>query len=581
MKNLLKKYIWKGTLVCGLILLLGMNQSCSDFEEINENPRQLSTDEVSAKYFVTKMQIELYAPNRYPYWRAQLIHADRFAGFFTFGFNGCWWTGGTCYTYHSGYTDAAYDWMSNYLGTVSGFLNFVKPEGDLQNEKYEAIGLIMKGLYYQMYTDTFGMLPFTEAFDVENLTPKYDTQDLIYKGVIDDLNYAMELIGDATSTGDGVEFLSSNDLFFDGDLQKWKKLANTLKLRMALRAYGAPNADFALPALNEAMSAPTLSMEDENALVPKDTEISQWANAAYGDVWYNFGVGSNWKVSKTVIDLLQENNDPRLTKYAKPIEGGKVTLTQYAEGDRRPMFDKHKAFILQQLDDAHVVYNTFPGQKTNKDGISIDTLLIDVSPGTYYVGEPSRLSGFIYPYVKYELFSDPADIIINAKNQGNPIAPEIAMTAAEGNFLKAQAITMGLASGDAQAYYQEGIKQAMLLWGVNDDEISMFMANEDMALLNGSMEDNLEKIVSQRWLADYTDGFEGWALVRDTGYPEVLANGVPDDTDLYSQGTILNGRYPARMRYGNKAYSTNNDNTVTANGVQGADDQSSKLWWAK
>ncbi|CAN0488827.1 unnamed protein product, partial [Scytosiphon promiscuus] len=216
-----------------LLVILGFN-SCSDFDEINENPNAFTSDEVSAKFFMTELQIQLYAPNRYPYWRAQLIHADRYAGHFTFGFSGSWWTDALGYDYNSGYTDAAYDWMSGYLGKLSGFINFVKEGGDLQNEKFYAIGLIMKGLYYQMYVDTFGMAPYTEAFDPDNITPKYDELSAIYQGTIADLDEAMAIIGDAEVSGEGVELLTNNDLFFGGDMQKWKKLANTLKLRMAV-----------------------------------------------------------------------------------------------------------------------------------------------------------------------------------------------------------------------------------------------------------------------------------------------------------------------------------------------------------
>ena len=147
MKSILKKIAFI------FLVILGFN-SCSDFDEINENPNAFTSDEVSAKFFMTELQIQLYAPNRFPYWRAQLIHADRYAGHFTFGFSGSWWTDALGYDYNSGYTDAAYDWMSGYLGKLSGFINFVKEGGDLQNEKFYAIGLIMKGLYYQMYVDT-------------------------------------------------------------------------------------------------------------------------------------------------------------------------------------------------------------------------------------------------------------------------------------------------------------------------------------------------------------------------------------------------------------------------------------------
>ena len=572
MKSILKKIAFI------FLAILGFN-SCSDFDEINENPNAFTSDEVSAKFFMTELQIQLYAPNRYPYWRAQLIHADRYAGHFTFGFNGSWWTDALGYDYNSGYTDAAYDWMSGYLGKLSGFINFVKEGGDLQNDKFYAIGLIMKGLYYQMYVDTFGMAPYTEAFDPDNITPKYDELSTIYQGTIADLDEAMAIIGDAEVSGEGVELLTNNDLFFGGDMQKWKKLANTLKLRMALRAQGANGATFAEGAIAEALAAPLLTASDENALMEKDPDISQWANAAYGDVWWNFGTGSNWNVGKTLIDYLRNNNDPRLTYYAKPIDGGDVVLTQDAEGDSRNLFSKHSAFILQQLDDAGVTYSSTSGTKT-VDGVTIDTVGISIAAGDYYVGQPTRLNGFIYSQVKEQLFSRPADIVINPKNQGKEIFPEVVMTAAEGNFLQAEAIVKGLASGDAQPLYQEGIRQAMAMWDVPEGDISTFLGTEDMAQLNGSVDENLEKIAIQRWIVSYTDGFEAWAVVRDTGYPTELSEGV-SDFDIYAAGTTLNGAYPQRMRYGNGAYNTNGDNTNAALQVQGPDVQGTKLWWAK
>ncbi|MEZ4842230.1 MAG: SusD/RagB family nutrient-binding outer membrane lipoprotein [Flavobacteriaceae bacterium] len=561
MKNIYKfRYI--------LILLVLITTACSDFDEINQRPDAFETDEVSAKFFLTGTQIELYAPNRYPYWRAQLIHADRFAGQFTFGFSGSWWNDGLAYTYSSGYTDATFDWLNGYAGTLATYTTFVEAGGLLENNKYYAISLIMKGLYYQMYTDTFGMVPYSEVGDPDIVLPKFDAQVDIYEGVIADLDEAMQLIGDATEIGDG---LAGNDLFFNGDLQGWKKLANTLKLRMALRAEGATGASFADTAITEAMSGDLLTTSDDDVLMEKDTEISQWSNAAYGDVWHNFGgLGSKWKVGEVLINYLRDNNDPRLSLYAQPIEGGEVIFTKPASGSGVALFDKHVNFILGKLDDANVSY-------TRVDGT--DTVTITITPGEYYVGQPSRLNGDIYTHVKSELFSFPAEIITNPKNQGKLIRPELVFSAAEGNFLQAEAIVKGLATGDAQALYQEGIRQAMKLWDVADADIETFIANEDMALLNGSTDENLEKIAVQRWIAAYTDGFEAWAIVRDTGYPSALANGV-SDYDIFSGGD-LNGQYPARMRYGSAAYNTNGTNTETANSAQGSDVQATKLWWAK
>ncbi|SFW68784.1 Starch-binding associating with outer membrane [Sinomicrobium oceani] len=563
----MKKVITKIYIILFTLLL---SAGCSDFEEINDRPDQFPSDEVSAKFFLTGLQIELYAPNRYPYWRAQLIHADRYAGQFTFGFNGCWWNDGLCYTYDIGYTDAAYDWIAGYIVKLSAYMNFVQEGGELENDKYYAIGLIMKGMYYQMYTDIFGMVSYSEALNPDIITPKYDSQAEIYAGVIAELDEAMTIIGDAADTGQGVELLAENDLFFNGDLQQWKKLANSLKLRMGLRAQGAPGASFAESAITTALQNELLTTSGDNVLMEKDTEIDQFQNAAYGDVWYNFDVGSNWTVGKTLIDNLRNNNDPRLFKYAQPIDGGEVVFTKPSAGQGAALFDKHVAFIMEQLDDAGVPYTRVDG-----DG----TITVTITEGTYYVGQPTRLNADIYTHVKEALFCRPAEIIINPKNQGLPIFSEIVFTAAEGNFLQAEAIVKGLASGDAQSLYQEGIRQAMLVWEVDPAEIENFLATEEMALLNGSTTENLEKIATQRWIAAYTDGFEAWAIVRDSGYPSELYQGV-SDYDIYSAGT-LNGAYPQRMRYGTGAYNTNGANTEMANQAQGPDEQRTKLWWAK
>lgn len=557
----------------GIALLLAFSLAgCSDYEEINTRPDAFPADEVSAKYFLTGIQIELYAPNRYPYWRAHLIHADRFAGQFTFGFDGSWWAGSLAYNYSAGYTDASYDWMASYVSNLSVYQNFVKEGGDLENEKFYAIGLIMKGLYYQMYTDAFGMVPYSEASDPNIITPKFDTQEEIYQGVITDLDRAMEIIGNSSVTGEGIELLAENDLFFHGDLQRWKKLANTLKLRMAMRAEDAVGADWANSVIQEALQAPLLVLEEDNALMEKDTEIDQFGNAAYGDIWHNFGgVGSKWNVADPLIDYLRDNNDPRLSKYAKPIQGGTVVFQKPTEGSGIANFDKYVNFIVAQLDEAGVNYD-----RTDSES----EVTVTVPEGeNYYVGQPVRLNGDIKTHVKNQLFSEPADWVINPKNQGLPIFPEVVMTAAEGNFLQAEAIVKGYATGNAEAFYQEGIRQAMRIWMVDEAAIEEFIANEDMARLNGTPEENFEKIAIQRWIAAYTDGFEAWAIVRDTGYPKELANGV-SDFDIYSAGT-LNGEYPQRMRYGNQEYNTNAENLQEALNVQGPDEQGTELWWAK
>ena len=157
--------------------------SCtSDFDEINERSDALTAADVSAKYFVTNVQTGIYAPNRYPYWRGPVIHVDRYSGHTTFGFKACWWSDGLGYTYSAGYTGAVYDWQAGTNGTLTAFTNFVKTGGTLENKQYYAIALILKGLYYQRYTDMFGMVPYTEASDPDIVTPKLDDQKTYLQG---------------------------------------------------------------------------------------------------------------------------------------------------------------------------------------------------------------------------------------------------------------------------------------------------------------------------------------------------------------------------------------------------------------
>lgn len=553
----------------GLILFTALHACTADFNEINEKPDALSSSDVSAKFFVTNTQTALFAPNRYPYWRGPLIHADRYAGQHSFGYSKNWWSDGLGYVYSAGYTGAVYGWMSGYNSSLTAFTNFVKEGGTLENDQYYAISLIMKGLYYQLYTDTFGMVPFTEASNPDIVTPVFDTQKVIYKGIITDLDTAIGLIGSNSSTGSGVDKLGDNDLFFNGDMQAWKKLANSLKLRLALRAHGAYGEDFSNTAVSEAISSGVL--QEKNATIDRDTEISQWASAVYGDIWHNFYGGGHWNLGATMVDLLRDNNDPRLQKYAHPSEGGTITLKKPTEGDNVALIGKHIDFIKNHLTNSKASYTI------KDDG---DTFTIEMPEKTNYVGFPTRVNAKIKPYMDTNLFAKPADIVVNKKNTGKPIFPYLVMTAAESHFMVAEAIEKGLASGNAETHYQTGLEHAMKLWEVADGDINDFISGQEMAKLNGTEEQNLEKIALQRWLVNYTNGFEAWAIVRDSGYPSSLYAGV-SDADIFELGTTLNGKYPQRMRYGSGAYNTNGKNVEAANGIQGDDEQGTKLWWAK
>jgi hypothetical protein len=383
------------------------------------------------------------------------------------------------------------------MGTLTSVLNLVGEDGPLENDQYYALGLVMKGLYYTQFTETHGMIPYSQASDPNISLPVYDAQIDVYKGVISELDQAISIIGTNETTGAGVDMLAENDVIFNGNMQNWKKLANSLKLRIALRAHGSPGEDFSANAASEAIASGVLADTDALfAAYPDETNI--WGgSASYGDIWHNFA-GSQWRATEAMVNILQNNDDPRLSKITKPSVGGTMTILKPTDGENVPLIADHVAFLQSTLDGAGLVLGTdYTWTETATD------LTITMPESTNYVGLPSRLSGKIKSYMHPDLFSEPTEIVTQKTNEGSPIFPTIVMTTADSHFMIAEAIVKGLVSGDANTYYQIGLDKAMALWQTSTS--SDFLASE-MGSLNGSTDQNLEKIATQRWVANYTNG---------------------------------------------------------------------------
>ncbi len=541
--------------------------SCTDdFNEINEQPDALSVSDVSAKFFVTNIQKGLFKPVAGALWFGQIFHQDQYAGQHSGGHSQYAWDGNFGWEYTAWLQEGTNGWLAGYNSSLTSYLKQVGEGGALENDQYYAIGLIMKGLYYQLYTDQVGMIPYSEASDPDIKLPKYDEQIDIYKGVIAELNEAISLIGSNTSTGEGVNLLRENDVIFNGDMQKWKQLANSLKLRMALRAHGAPGEDFASAAVSEAISSGVLA--DSDALFESYNEVSNiWVeHSSYGDIYYGFGAAGQWKMAEPLINALSSVNDPRLSFMSKPSAGGTVTL------DITEATDSQIAFLKNTLDNAGLVLDTdYSWTQTSSE------LTITMAENTNYVGLPVRLSPNIKGLFNGNLFSSPADIVVNKSNEGKEISPFIVMSAADSHFMIAEAIVKGLASGDAAGHYQTGLEYAMNLWGTS---LTSDFSSSEMGTLTGSVEEKLEKIATQRWIANYTNGYEAWSIVRDTGYP-TSAITTSSDNSIRSLSGEMNGGYANRLRYISSAYTSNADNIQAAVSKQGPDVKTTKLWWAK
>ena len=561
------------TLILTSLLLVFVVSCTDDFDDINEQPDALSVEDVSAKFFVTSVQQKVFRGDIFKLWYGDVFAADQYSGMFAGGHSDYGFTGDFGWDYNSALTNfGSWGPYSGMNSSLTSYMNLVGEGGTLENDQYYAIGLIIKGFYYQLYTDQFGAIPYSEASNPEIKLPKYDDQIDIYKGIISELDEAISIIGSNTTTGLGVDLLAENDVVFNGNMQSWKKLANSLKLRIALRAHGAPGEDFSADAVSEALTSGVLA--DTDALMAGFGEANMWADgtASYGDIWYTW-TNSRWKLGEPLINIMKSDNDPRLSVMAKPSQGGTVTIDlTVRDSETADIVEKHKSFLKSTLDDAGLVLDTdYSWVETG------DELTITMDENTHYVGLPLRTSDGLQRYLNAKLFSDPADNLTQQLNQGKEMFPTPIMLAADTHFMIAEAILRGLHTGDASAYYQSGLRKAMEFW----ERISGASLDEsNMSPLSGTTDEMMEQVSTQRWLANYSNSLESWSIVRKTGYPSSALTTSSDD-DIISFAGDLNGGYPYRLRYGTGVYDSNKANVDAAVDKQGPDKQSTKLWWAK
>ena len=555
-------------------LLLVSTISCTDdFNEINEQPDALDVSDVSAKFFVTSVQQKVFRNDIFKLWYGDIFHSDQFAGHMAGGHSDYVFAGDFGWDYSNALTDnGSWGPYSGMNSALTSYMNLVGEGGTLENDQYYAIGLIVKGIYYQLFTDLFGSIPYSEASNPDIKLPKFDDQIDIYKGIIAELDEAISIIGSNTTTGSGVDMLAENDVIFNGNMQNWKKLANSVKLRLALRAHGAPGENFSANVVSEALASGVLAETD--AFVPGDGEAFIWADgtASYGDVWHTW-TNARWKVGESMINIMKDDNDPRLAVIAKPSEGGSVTIDlTVRNAETSAIVEKHKNFLKSTLDKAGLVLDTdYTWVEAN------DELTITMDENTHYVGLPLRTNDLLKRYLNAKLFSDPNENLTQKLMEGNAMLPTPVMLAADTHFMIAEAILRGLAPGDAAAYYQSGLRKAMAYWetitGATLDE-------SNMSPLTGTTDEMMEQVSTQRWLANYLNSAESWSIIRKTGYPSSAVITSTDD-DVISFAGQLNGAYPYRLRYGTGVYNSNQANVEAAVAKQGPDVMATKLWWAK
>ncbi|MEO6963357.1 MAG: SusD/RagB family nutrient-binding outer membrane lipoprotein [Puia sp.] len=511
------------------VLILSMASCTKDFNKINVDPTQPAS--VPLDYIFGQSQL-LFAGSAgdpgYTTWRGNFIYAmpmvQQFASL------------GSFYSGDKYLFSATNDASGAYFGTSNGAGNYPNSIKNLVNLIYLArqdsvtnvnilsMARIIKVLQMSIMTDLYGDIPYFQAglgYLSAVYSPAYDKQQDIYMDMLNELDQA----GSALSASAYIP--SAADFAYQGDIAKWKHFANSLMLRLAMRLQKVDPAT-AQAWASKALTAGVMTSNDESYIIIYPGGASATTNPNS----YNLGPSNkltrgevlhgNIQWSKTLIDAMKARQDPRLSQIAAVGETSAGT-------------------------------GTTPG---------------DNSPGVQK-GLPNGLDASPDPIATYSVMN----INIYTDN-----APDIILSYAEVEFLKAEAIERGWFAGSAATEYQNGQAAALQqmasflpAYAPTPGAITAYQAANPYPA--GTLDNKVEAIQTELWVlfACTFNGYEAWADWRRTGFPVL--------TPVNYVGNASGGQIPRRLIYPTEQITLSADAYKAVVAAQGADVFTTRMWW--
>jgi hypothetical protein len=502
-----------------LALQLGWIVSCTeDFEEINSNPNspevvpsslllptvmRSTTSQVAGQAWGIGNVVMQYTA------KIQFTNEDRYN----------WGPFGNPY--------------STYFNSMRDLNNIIQISEPLGQNNYVGIAKVLRAFQFSFMTDAYGELPYSEAtLAKEDVNyPVFDSQEAIYDGVLRELKEANELLGSSTESVRG-------DIIFNGDISKWKKFANSLRLRVLLRLSlrKDPSAEMQQIIANPDQF-PIFTGNNDHAVLQHLPDVPN----QHGLYTTRSGSFDEFRLSRNMEFILKDLNDPRLFAYAQPT-------TDSGAG------------IIGEVDDYQGVPN----------GLS-DEEALQYSPS----GDPARGGSNFISRVG----------LLWSCNQCTPLANPIGyqtilMNYSELQFILAEARERGfITSGTAEEYYQNGIQASFDYYEsryrlINLPQIAERLIIDDSyfqqekVAYTGSQQEKLSKIGTQKWLSLFFSGLENWYDWRRTGYPEIVPGPAAFETEV-----------PRRFIYPSSVQALNEENYNAAISRQGPDEILTRVWW--
>ncbi len=454
-----------------------------------------------------------------------------------------------------------YDAM-NILKLVDGSIGLADKRGSMT---HKGIFTIFRVLLFSFMTDFYGDVYYSQALKAQEgiLYPKYDKQQDIYAGLLKELDDANTLIATGTET-----ISPTYDLVFQGNKLQWQKFANSLKLRLLMRASNKlPDAAAQIAAIvSNSSGTPVFNSAEDNVSISYigTTSDNSWKGGTLND--NDGGEFDRRRPSKTLIDKLTELNDPRLEVWAAPVEmpwtsnralDGVTVNTTDPNGFT---YTSTWEYIDRSNPDIAAVATPDVLLDSNKLYVGFEAGMFgDYKNGN---GHYNTAAGGAYGNFKVSKFSK------LFRQNSHPLLKAMIMNSDELQFILAEAAAKGMIPGGADTYYRNGIRFSMKRWGISDADIDTYLAQASITL-PGDAAGQLVKIADQKWLGLFFVSAEAYLDLRRTKLPNIFNNGL-----------LSNYQFPLRYRYPGNELGQNVDayNAGVATLAPNTDDQYSKMW---
>jgi hypothetical protein len=209
------------------------------------------------------------------------------------------------------YTNTAFNelWSVGYTKSIVNLNQIIKLADAQANPNYKGVALVLRSWVFTLLTDNYGDIPYTQATNISTyLTPVYDKQKDVYFALLEDLKTAQAALN---VSGPAI----AGDVIYSNKIAQWKKFANSLRLRIALRiADREPEKAKQVLADIQAEGSGYISANSETA------QLVYLASPNQNPISNLFDTRDDYRISKTVVDKLFALNDPRLPVYASKTQ---------------------------------------------------------------------------------------------------------------------------------------------------------------------------------------------------------------------------------------------------------------------